>query len=469
MTPRFKSPDTTLLIFSMIVIAAIMTWIVPSGAFEKDTIEVEGVGTREVVVPGSFHYLDEQQPQGIGAVLTAPVHGFLDAADIVIFVLIVGGAFSVFAATGAIDAVMKRVVLGAATNTAFELVLIPVLMIFFSLGGATFGMAEEVIPMILIFVPLSIALGYDSIVGVAIPMVGSGAGFAGAPLNPFTVGIAQGIAEIPLFSGLDFRWIVWFFTTTVAVVFVMLYARRIKQDPTRSSVHEIDRAREKPDGREQTHAALTTRHKLVLTFFLAGIGMLVFGVLRWQWYINEIAGLFLAIGIIVGIAGGLRATDISQGFIAGAKDLLGTALIIGLARGILVVMRDGQIIDTVLNALATSIEGAGPILTAQLMFFVQTTINFFIPSGSGQAALTMPVMAPLADLVGVTRQTAVLAYQMGDGFTNLIIPTNPVLMGALALANIPWQKWARWVIALQVLFFAMGLVVLGVAVSIGWS
>ena len=200
MAKAFKTPDTTLLIFSMVVIAAIMTWFVPSGSFDKYTMEVEGVGTREVVVPGSFRYLEEQHPQGIGAVLTAPVYGFLDAADIIVFVLIVGGAFSVFTATGAVDAVMKRVVIGAGRSKTFEFFIIPLLMIFFSLGGASFGMAEEVIPMILIFVPLSIALGYDSIVGVAIPLVGSGAGFASAPLNPFTVGIAQGIAEIPIFS-----------------------------------------------------------------------------------------------------------------------------------------------------------------------------------------------------------------------------------------------------------------------------
>ncbi|MFQ5551179.1 MAG: YfcC family protein, partial [Gemmatimonadales bacterium] len=326
----------------------------------------------------------------------------------------------------------------------------------------------EVIPMILIFVPLARALGYDSIVGVAIPMVGSGAGFAGAPLNPFTVGIAQGIAEIPLFSGIGFRWIVWAATTTVAITFVMWYAHRIKREPTRSSVYQLDRDRQdEVEGGEAT--PLTNNHKLVLIAFLLGMATLVFGVLQYGWYITEIAGLFLAIGIVVGILGRLKATEISQGFVAGAGDLLGTALIIGLARGILVVMRDGQIIDTVLHALATGIEGVGPVLTAQLMFLTQTAINFFIPSGSGQAALTMPLMAPLADLVGVTRQTAVLAYQMGDGFTNLIIPTNPVLMGALAVAGVPWQKWAKWIVALQLSLLVMGFGVLAAAVATGWG
>lgn len=467
-TTKFKSADTTLLIFAMIVVAAVLTWFVPAGSFEKNTMEVPGVGTREVVVPGSFQYLDEQSPQGVGAVLTAPIEGFLDAADIIVFVLIVGGAFSVLTATGAVDAVMKHVVMGATQNRAFEFAVIPVLMIFFSLGGGVFGMAEEVIPMILIFVPLSIALGYDSVVGVAIPMVGSGAGFASAALNPFTVGIAQGIAEIPLFSGLQFRWVLWAFTTTLAITFVMFYAHKIKKDPTKSPVHELDQNRE-DRGHHESPGRLSLSHKLVLGSFLVGIVALVVGVLRFGWYINEIAGLFLAIGIVVGVAGRLKATAISQGFVAGARDLLGTALIIGLARGILVVMREGQIIDTILNFMATSIEGAGPVVTAQLMFVAQTGINFFIPSGSGQAALTMPIMAPLADLVGVTRQTAVLAYQMGDGFTNLIIPTNPVLMGALAVANVPWQKWARWIISLQVLFMVLGFAALAAAVSIAWE
>ena len=202
---------------------------------------------------------------------------------------------------------------------------------------------------------------------------------------------------------------------------------------------------------------------------MLGILLLVVGVIRWGWYIEEIAGLFVGIGIAVGVLGGLRARDISVAFMDGARALVVTAVIIGLARGILVVLQDGQVIDTILYGLSSAIEGVGPLGSSSLMFAVQTVINFFVPSGSGQAALTMPLMAPLADLVGISRQVAVLAFQLGDGFTNMIIPTNAVLIGALSLAGIPWSRWAKWVLPLEIVLFALGLVVLGVAVSIGYG
>lgn len=475
---RFKAPDTTLIIFAIIVLAAILTWLVPPGEFAKETITVEGAGTREVVVPGTYERI-ERGGESLGArvlhsvvmIFQAPIRGFTDedAAPIIAFVLLVGGAFAVLQKTGAVDAALRRLVRAARGSASLEMLLIPAFMVVFSLGGAVFGMSEETIPFVLIFVPLALALGYDSIVGAAIPFVGAAAGFAAAFLNPFTVGVAQGIAGVPLFSGLEFRIVLWVITTGVVVGFVMLYARRIKADPTRSPVYALD-AKKRAEGMhlDAGDAAFTDRQRWALGVFFVGLAALVFGVLRYGWYITEIAALFVALGIALGAVGGIGANATARAFMEGARDLVGAALIIALARGILVVLEDGQVVDTLLFGLASALEGLGAVGSAMAMFGAQTVVNFFVPSGSGQAALTMPLMAPLADLVGVTRQTAVLAFQMGDGFTNLIIPTSAVLMGALTLAKVPWTTWARWILPLQIGLFTLGLVAVAIAVMIGF-
>lgn len=466
-----RALDTPLLLLGMIALAAVLTWLVPAGAYVKDTLEVPGVGAREVVVPGSYARLDAASPQGLFAALMAPIRGIVDAADIIGFVLIVGGAFAVLQRTGAVDAGLRRLVEASKRSRHTERMIIPIFMVLFSLGGAIFGMAEETIPFVLIFVPLARSLGYDAVVGVAIPIVGSQAGFAAAFLNPFTIGVAQGIADVPLFSGIGLRLVVWTVTTLLAIAFVLLYAARIKRAPERSVLPAPTEA----DGAGHDAAAgepggpLSGRHALVLATFAAGIALLVVGVIRFGWYIEEIAGLFLGLGIAVGVAGRLRAGQISIAFMDGARTLVVTAVIIGMARGVLVVLEDGRIIDTLLASMAEAVDGVGPTGSALTMFAVQTVLNLFVPSGSGQAALTMPIMAPLADLVGVSRQVAVLAFQLGDGFTNLIIPTNAVLIGALSLGGVPWATWAKWMLPLQAVLFALGLVVLGVAVSIGYG
>ena len=496
---RFRAPDTSLIIFSIIVLAAVLTWIVPPGAYQRSEIEVEGAGTREVVVPGTFETV--ARPDGglggrlihtVAIVFQAPIRGFADpaVADIIAFVLFIGGMFSILAATGAIDAGLRRVVVAAERSPALERALIPLFMTLFSLGGAVFGMAEETIPFVLIFVPLALALGYDSLTGAAIPFLGSAAGFAAAFFNPFTVGVAQGIAGVPLFSGFGFRMGLWVVTTSVTTAFVMWHAARVKRDPTRSRVHAIDQTtRADAAPLSASDAVFTGRHKAVLAVFGLSLLVLVWGVFPRErdidglgvvrglsyyvggegWYIIEIAAFFLGLGAVLAVLGGLSADGAARAFMDGVKDLAPTAVIIGIARGILVVLEDGQAIDPILHALAQALEGTSSAASAMAMFGAQTAINFFVPSGSGQAALTMPLMAPLADLVGVTRQTAVLAFQMGDGFTNMIIPTSAVLMGVLSLARIPWPTWARWVLPLQVVLFGIGLVALSVAVAVGFS
>ena len=473
---RFKAPETALVIFFIIVLAGLLTWFIPAGEFETTQIEVPGVGAREVVVPGSYQQIENDETaiwprvrHTVGMILMAPILGFIDedASSIIAFVLLVGGAFAVLQKTGAVDAALRRLVHASQKSKTFEALLIPMFMTLFSLGGAVFGMSEETIPFVLIFVPLALALGYDSIVGMAIPFVGASAGFAAAFLNPFTIGVAQGIADVPLFSGIAFRIVLWVVTTSVTTGFVMWYARRIRNAPALSPVNEIDQQKRRDgDGLDSGDLTFTSRQRIVLALFFLGMGLLVFGVLVFKWYILEIAALFVALGLGMGLAGGLGGNGTARAFMDGARDLVATALIIGLARGILVVLQDGQVIDTILFAVSTALEGMGATVAASMMFVAQTAINFFVPSGSGQAALTMPLMAPLADLLGVSRQIAVLAYQMGDGFTNLIIPTAPVLMGALSLAGVPWTKWARWMLPLQIVLFVLGLLTLTIAVQL---
>ena len=482
--PRFKVPDTALILATIVVAAAVLTWIVPPGTYDRTEMTVAGVGAREVVVPGTFRVLAAENRSlfdallhSAGMVFKAPMLGLTDpeAAPIVAFVLLIGGTFAVLQRTGAIDAALRRLVQASRRSPTLEFLLLPLFITLFSLGGAVFGMAEETVPFVLIFVPLALALGYDSITGAAIPFVGSSAGFAAAFFNPFTVGVAQGIAGLPPFSGAGFRAGLWLVCTGVVIAFVMWHARRVRRDPTKSPTYATDEIK-RLESLEITdiEAPFTGRHRVVLAIFALGIAVLVWGVLPvtqggFGWYIIEIAALFVALGVVVGAVGGLGGNGTAAAFMDGVRQLAATAVLIGLARGILIVLQDGKVIDTILHALASSLEGTTAATAAMAMFAAQTAINLFVVSGSGQAALTMPLMAPLADLVGVTRQTAVLAFQMGDGFTNMIIPTNAVLMGVIALAGVPWTQWARWVLPLQVVLFVIGLMALFVAVSVGYG
>jgi uncharacterized ion transporter superfamily protein YfcC len=461
-----KLPHTLALIFAIIVVMGVLTWIIPAGQFDR--VEKSG---RTVVVPNTYQRV-AAQPQGLGAVLGAPLAGFVEAANIIAFIFIIGGAFGVVISTGAVDAAIKAFTRFVERTPPLRTATIPLLTTLFSLAGATFGMSEEVLAFILIFIPLARSLGYDSIVGVAIPFVGAGAGFAAAFTNPFTLGIAQGIAELPLFSGLEYRVMVWAIVTTIAVVFIVRYAERVKHRPQLSPVYDLDRERKT----EVTHptnpvqaATFSRPQKLVMLIFLLAFAGLVMGALKFDWYITEIAALFLGMGILAGIVARLRLNQIAETFVAGAKDMMTAALVVAFSRGILVIATEGKIIDTILASLSGLTAQAHPIISAYLMLFVQAGINFFVPSGSGQAALTMPIMAPLSDLLGITRQTAVLIFQFGDGFNNMIIPTSGVTMGVLGIAGIPFERWLRWALPLALIFYAAGLILIAIPVLFGWG
>jgi uncharacterized ion transporter superfamily protein YfcC len=463
MRSKLRMPNTFVLLFSLLAMIALATWFVPGGKYE--TMLVNG---KTVIDPNSFHYVNSA-PQGLVALMMAPIKGFVEAALIIGFVLIVGGAFSVLQRTNAIDALIKTVAKAHTRSALVRALIIPVFVSLFSLGGATFGMAEEAIPFVLIFIPLALALGYDSIIGVSIPFVGSQVGFAAAFLNPFNVGVAQTIAGVPLFSGLYLRLVVWAIATALTIGFLMYYAARIKKTPTLSPTYALDQEKRQHLG-DQTladFAGLNNTHIAVLALFVLTLAVMITGVVHYQWYIEEIAALFLAMAILVGIVGRLSADEFIEAFMQGAKDLVTTALVIALARATVILARDAHIIDTMLHTLMPLVQSSNPIFAAHKMFMIQSVINFFIHSGTGQAALTMPIMAPLADLVGVSRQTAVLAFQFGE-FTTPMIPTSGITVGVLALARIPWITWAKWMIPLQLIYFVLSLIMLAVACQIGW-
>jgi uncharacterized ion transporter superfamily protein YfcC len=460
MTPATASraPDALLIIVAVLLLAVGLTWIVPAGEFERGKI-----GSRTVVVPGTYQRV-EASPVAWHGLFTAPVKGFSDkdAALIIGFVLFIGGAFAVINATGAISAGIHRLIRFAGDSPARRRLIIPVLMVAFSVGGNTFGMSEEVLVFILITIPLARRMGWDTIVGVAIPLIGAGVGFAGAAFNPFTVGIAQGISELPVFSGWPFRMAVWTVLTVIAILYVMRYAARIERSPG-SSLLPADPAGEPADIPVEV---LTPRRTGVLVLLGAGLGVLIWGVTKWNWYIVEIAGLFLALGLGAALIGGLGASLSAQSFTAGARDMVTAALVIGLSRSVLLVMQEGRIVDTILHGMSQAVGDLPAALSVQVMFALQFGLNFFVPSGSGQAALTMPIMAPLADLLSIPRQAAVLAFQLGDGLCNFIIPTSGILMGILSIARIPFVTWLRWVGGLMAWLVAAGMVALVLGVTV---
>jgi uncharacterized ion transporter superfamily protein YfcC len=462
---KIKLPHTLILIYIMVVLTVVATWIVPGGQYQR--VEKDG---RTVPVPDSFHFT-ARQPQGVAALFISPIKGFVDAALIIVFCFIAGGVFGIIQKTGAIAAFIHNLALKFGRSKALRALLIPVTMILFSLGGAIWGMCEETMPFVLIFVPLALSVGYDTIVGVCLPFVGAASGFAGAFFNPFTVGIAQGIAGLPLYSGLGYRFIVWVIGTILAIFIVSRYAARILKNPKISPTYEEDLEKRKNlaiDFSSQEEVTVTKYHKRVLYIFLLAIMLLVFGIMKYRWYMYEIAGLFLALGIFSGILGRLSSEEIGRSFVDGAKDMMNAALIIGTARAILVVAMDGKILDTLLYYMASGISHVHPIFSSQLMFVSQCVINFFVHSGTGQAALTMPIMAPLGDLVGITRQTSVLAFQLSE-YINPVLPTSGVTMGILGLAGLRWEKWAKWLIPLLVVWVLFAALALVPAVLMHWG
>lgn len=416
---KLKIPNTYVIIAIILALCMVATWCVPGG-----------------------------NPQ-TWQLFTALYHGFVKQAGIIVFILIVGGAFWLLNATGAVSAGISRFI---ARIGRYDTIVLTSITLLFSLGGAVFGMCEETIPFVGIVVPLVVSLGYDAFMGMLIVFVAASIGFSSAFLNPFTVGIAQGMSDLPLFSGMEYRLCCWGFFTLLLMVFVVIYARKTKRRNGLQPAADVPEAQSAP--------ALSRRQKWILVVLLLTVVALIVGVTCWEWYLPEISGLFLLMGILCGVIAGFSANRIADEFIAGAKDIFSAALVVGFASGIIVLLQDGQVIDTMLASLQRGLEGTGPVASLSAMYGIQAIINFVIPSASAKAAATIPIMVPFADMVGVSRQSMVLAFQFGDGFTNLLTPTSGALMAALAMARIPYTKWVKWVWKGVVVLLVLGLLLL---------
>ncbi|MCH2200154.1 MAG: TIGR00366 family protein [Flavobacteriales bacterium] len=447
-----------LVIVAMIMVMAIgLTWIIPAGEFDR-AVEMVNGKEKTLVQAGTYHDVD-QAPQSFFRSFTAPLEGFEAAADIIAFVILVGGAFSILMATGAIDSALQGVLKRAKEKPGNSVMLIPVLMAVFALAGYSFGMSEETLVFVLITLPLARNLGFDAFVGVAIPFIGAGVGFAGAAFNPFTVGIAHGIADVQLFSGAGYRTLVCAAFVIAASIYVMRYARKLIANPEMRFLPELDLDEKVPEAGE-----FNGRRKLILLLFFLSLVAVIVGAIWQGWYIAEISGLFVVLGLLSAIVGKLGMQGTVNAFYKGAKEMLPAALVIALSKSILLIAQDGKIIDTILHAMSGAVDGLPKVVAVQLMFLVQGFINFFIPSGSGQAAITIPIMAPLGDLIGISRQTSVLAYQFGDGLFNLIIPTSGVTMGILSIAKIPFGQWLKWIWKLMVVLILLAMIFLALPI-----
>ncbi|WP_418302153.1 YfcC family protein [Lysinibacillus fusiformis] len=444
---KSRTINVYVLLLIVLLVATVFTHIIPAGEYAR--IDFNG---REIVDSDSFKYVDKS-PASFFDFFKAIHSGMVSAADIIFFVLIIGGAFGVLTATGTIETLMVVVSRKLANKEKW---LIPVMMLFFALGGSLMGMSEETLVYIPILIPLAIALGFDVLTGAAIVLIGASIGFTTAIMNPFTVGIAQGIAGLPIFSGMMYRIILFILMYAIAVWFVYRHAMKVKRD--RSLGYFADYQTIGLDKIIDSNIVLEKKHKLVLGYFLFNFVVLVIGVIKFQWYITEIASLFILSGIIMGILGKLSSDQIVQSFMNGAAGLITGALVIGVSRATLIVLEQGHIIDTILYHTSSALQHVPPVFSSAGMFILQSFIHFVVPSGSGQAALTMPIMAPLADLLGVTRQTAVLSFSMADGIGNIIFPTSGYFMAALSLAKIPWSRWAKWVWPLILVQYGIGII-----------
>lgn len=447
---QFKVPHVYAIIFALMVIFAVLTWIVPSGSYQRQ--EVNG---REVTVAGTYEqsektYIDEETGdevdlrQGVFDVLQAPTRGIQEAIEVVAFILIVGGSFQVITKTGAITSGMGRVVRRFKNK---DILIIPIAMVLFALGGTSFGMAEETLPFFAIFMPIMMAMGFDSMTAFMVVFVGARTGYIASTINPFNVLIAQGILGIQGNPQLWLRMIAWVVLTAVAITWVVLYARRVKKNPESSITFEDDIAKKVEFAADESalDAEFTGRQKGVLAVFIAGMCLIIWGLVTQGWYMNKISAVFLAMGLLAGVIAGFSQDVIAQEFVAGIADFAFSAIVVGLARGILVIASDGMIIDTILNALATGLGGIPAVLFTTLLYAVENLLAILVPSSSGLAALTAPIFGPLTELMGLNPEAAVWALSMGSATMSLICPTSAILVAGLGVCKIKLGQWWKTV------------------------
>jgi uncharacterized ion transporter superfamily protein YfcC len=465
---KLKVPHTLVILFSMVILAQILTYVIPAGTFDR----VETESGRMQVVPGSFHLTPDVPAVSPFASLMAIPKGFSGAHEIIFFVFIIGGLFAVLRATGSLDAGMASL-LRRWGDRPFWLIAGGITL--FAAGASTVGFGEEYFPFVPVVVSLCLALGYDRVTAIGIIMVGYGAGYGPAIINPFTTLIAQDIAGLEPASGMWFRLICFVIFVSIGIHHVWSYAEKVKRDPAASLVADIEvpAAAAIPSGQDTTAldslAPMTSVQKRIMSALGLGMVLLIYGMIVWKWGLFEMQGLFAGLVIVIAMLARMSPDKTATEFSIGAGSLTSVALLIGVARAIQVVLDEGGVVDTMVYGISVPLQDLPSTLSAVGMFFVQSVLNFFIPSGSGQAYVTMPIMAPLADLVGVTRQTAVLAFQFGDGFSNILVPTQYVIVGALAMAGIPYDRWLRFILPFMVKIWIVGSIALVVAVWIGYA
>ena len=455
---KFKMPHIYVLLVSIIIICAIASWILPAGEFER---ALNDAG-REMVVPGTYHII-ESTPVGFFTLVQSLYNGTVDAAGVTFFVFISYASIGLIIASGAFNglvASMLKVLKGSA-----RAVIIPVFITLIGCASSTIGVFEEMFPFIPIFVGISIAMGYDAIVGLAIVALGTGLGYSGAVMNPFTVGMAQSIADIPQMSGAGFRIVCHLVLIAVASVYVVRYALKIQADPSKSLVYgdNFDTLTMDSDNIENERFGI--REKLVLATLVVGIIVIVWGTKTKGWYFAELSAVFLLMGLVSGFIMGWGPNVIAEKVAKSFSEIAVACMMIGIARGILVVLQAGHIIDTIVYYLSIPLSNLPGAISAIAMFLVQTGLNFFIPSGSGQAVTSMPIMAPLADLIGISRQSAVLAFQFGDGLSNIMWPTamTPIICG---IAGVKIDKWWKWFVPLFVALVITQSILMAVSIVV---
>ncbi|SES01792.1 putative basic amino acid antiporter YfcC [Salipaludibacillus aurantiacus] len=495
---KWEMPHTFIIIFFVVILAGLLTYMVPMGIFETEEVTYESQGTehtRTVLIPETFEYVTDEQGEPVrdGVSLFEPFGeaGFLNyvfegmvsgdkwgsAVGVVAFILIIGGAFGIIMRTKSIDQGILTVI---DKTKGRESLIIPVMFFFFSLGGAVFGMGEEAIAFAIILIPLVIALGYDAITGVMITYVATQIGFATSWMNPFGVAIAQGVSDVPVLSGAPFRIGMWAVFTAAGIIYTMWYASKVKRDPRASYSIKANEYFRKHNQQQELKRSFTLGDTLVVLTLVLGIVWIIWGVIQDAYFIPEIATQFFTIGIVAGVIGvifklnNMRVNDIAESFSEGAQQLLPAALVVGMAKGIIIILGgdaadEPSVLNTMLYHAGGMIDNLPEILSASFILIFQSVINFFVVSGSGQAALTMPLIAPLSDIAGVSRQIAVLGFQLGDGLTNIIVPTSAALMGTLGAARIDWGTWFRFIIIFQLLMFGLAFVFVIIAVLINFS
>ncbi len=470
---KLKFPSAYTILFGLIIAVAIATWFVPAGQYDREQNEALG---KEVPIPGTYKEVDPN-PQGFADVVLAPIAGFFDpgsyearAIDVALFVLIIGGFLGIVTKTGAIDAGIERAM---TRMRGREKWMIPILMALFAAGGTIYGMAEESLAFYSLIIPVMIAARYDAVTGVAIIMLGAGVGTLGSTINPFATVIAANAAGVPFTDGIVLRFVILILCWLACVIYVMRYAERVRQDPTASIVADRRESNEAHflKGREvaaDSHALdFTLTRKIVLVIFALSFAVMIWGVSAGGWWMAEMSGFFIVASILVGVIARMSEEDFTNTFVDGARDLLGVALVIGIARGIVVVMDAGNMTDTILFWAEGAVSGLPAVGFINTMFGLEVLLSFFVPSSSGLAVLTMPIMAPLADFAGVPRDLVVTAYQSASGLVNLINPTFAVVMGGLALGRVPYERWLRFMWPLLVILTVIIMVTISAATLLG--